>query len=422
MLEGENLVLRNTKGNTLSWSISFQDLILVAFFSFVLFSSSSASFLYIAFFLFVLWIIVASFKTNIIKYYLLDAKNLILLILCFYFFVTGLIGGTFLFSIKQVGATLIMYSPILVFDYYKIKKNQKSLPFVITSLIVVWMLCSVFAIYFYTTHPGSAKLYTADSTAFGNVAIGGGMLLGYGAAMLSCICVDMLFSKKHKISLLIAILLSLFLLFKTESTITLICSLVGIVFSLVGSVFKTKKSVKYLLFLFFVVAFAVFFFNIKGIGELVVSYGRSLNSTFGNRIVAFGYAMIGDNSNGSYAFERASLILTSLQTFFEHPLFGVAHIHGNGYLGVENYGVGNHSAWLDILANYGIVFGSMHLFIYFKQVLEVSKTKNNIFSIGWIVCLVVMGLFNPIKAWHLNFVLFFLIPSLNIVNFSGERK
>ena len=422
MPDSTNLLLRSIKGRPLSWSFSPQDLILVAFFGFVLFSNSNGSFLYIAFFLFAFWLIAASFKTNILKYYLLDPKNVILLVLCFYFFVTGIIGGTFLFSIKQVGATLVMYSPILAFDYYKIKNNQKSLPFLITVMIIIWFSCSLFAIYYYITHPGLAKVYAADSSALGNVAIGGGMLLGYGSALLSCVCVDLLFSKKHKFVLLAAIFLALFLLFKIESTITLICSIVGIVFSFVGSAFRTKKTVKYLFFLFFIVVFAAFFFCLKPIGELVIAYGHSLNSTFGNRIVSFGYAIIGDNSNGSYAFERASLMFTSLQTFLKHPLFGVAYLHGNGYLGVTNYGVGNHSAWLDILANYGIVFGLLHLSLYIKQVSEVTKKKKNIFSIGWIVCLFVLGLFNPIKAWHLNFVLFFLIPSLNIVRFGGKQK
>ena len=163
----------------------------------------------------------------------------------------------------------------------------------------------------------------------------------------------------------------------------------------------------------------VFAANIKTIGNWIVEMGVKQESTFGNRIESFGYAMMGDTQGGEYALERGAIVLQSIKTFLRYPLTGVCYQHGNSFYHPKNYGVGNHCAWFDFLANYGIVFGLAFCMVYIYQIKALYKSRN--FSKGWAFCLLLAGCFNPITGFQPSMFIFFLIPALDLIIQEAEK-
>ena len=101
--------------------------------------------------------------------------------------------------------------------------------------------------------------------------------------------------------------------------------------------------------------------------------------------------------------------MKSLKTFINNPLFGVSYRHGNNYLKASDFGIGNHCEWADALANYGLIGGVPMLLIYYYNVREVLQMPNRL-SKGWLVCMLVMGMFNPFRSFQSHLILFFIIP------------
>lgn len=395
------------------------DFITCVFCAYMFSGNTGNLFLYISLGLFVIWLVIAyvtkpGFATRCIN----DKKIICLFVVILYSFMCGMFNGSVIFLIKQVGATILLYSPIFIFDYY-CSSGKKSIKFIVGCMLLCWVYFSIKAIIFFTVNVGSAKTLTADSDAYGSIAIGGGLLLAYATAIFSNILVDFILQKRKRVICILLLILSIYLLFKTESTVTLVCTLCGMAFSFISA--KGSNTQKYLRSFISIVLIVLFVFNLENIGRYIVEFGVQLNSTFGNRVKSFGYVFMGDADRGSYAVERGLIMLRSLETFFKYPLTGVCYQHGNGFYPVEDYGIGNHCAWIDAFANYGVIVGAIFCLIYVYQIREIKKNKDSIFSKGWVICLILMGLFNPIKAFHPNLLVFFIIPALNIL-IGREKK
>lgn len=122
-------------------------------------------------------------------------------------------------------------------------------------------------------------------------------------------------------------------------------------------------------------------------------------------------------------FYRLRLYLSSLQTFLQHPCFGIYGPFGNPYSGV----VGGHSGWLDLMAFYGL-FASIPLFsaIYmnFRKLRVYFKTSN---YFGFILVIqllfITFGFVNPIVyVSEMGFVLFFIIPAIPFLPYAFKKR
>lgn len=401
--------------------IKFVDVITVGFCGYMFFGSTGSEYLYISLALFVFWFASAlissrEFVTRIVK----DKKYIFFLVADVYAFVSGLSVGGLVFSLKKLVATALLFSPILIYCFYKSTEEKRRIRFVLFCLILCWVISSVQAILFYSAHANSAKTLAADARAYGDIAIGGGMLLAYATALFASILTDMFFQKKKRFWSVCLLILSLYLLVKTESTITLICGIIGIGVSIIGKPEKNQswKIIKIAVVTLLMVWLLV---NLRTVGNGIINLGASIGGVFGDRVKSFGYALYGDTANGSYAFERLTKISESFMTFLRNPITGVCYLHGNGFIRPEQVGVGNHSAWMDAFANYGILFGSIFILPYALQMKDLLKNSSGIFTYGWIVCFVLMGLLNPIEGFQPNLFLFLIIPLMNQL-FIIEKK
>ena len=394
------------------------DILTCVYCAFMFSGNTSDTYLYIAFGLFVLWTFVACItKPNFLNACINDKKVLCLLAVIVFSFICGLFEAPIFFLMKQVGGTFLLFSPILIFHYYR-TSEKKSIRFVVGVMLICWVFFSIKAIHFYTENAGSAKTLTADSDAYGDIAIGGGMMLAFASAIFSAVLVDFIIQNKKRVLCIALLILSVYLLIKTESTVTLVCGFAGIVVSFVSAKGSAKgKLVRAIIAVVLLIVFAV---NIEAIGTWIVEIGIKQESTFGDRLESFGYAMMGDAGGGEYALDRGAIMLQSINTFLKCPITGVCYQHGNSFYHPSNYGVGNHCAWFDFFANYGILFGLLFCMVYFYQIKELLKSKN--FSKGWIFCLLLTGCFNPIVGFQPSMFIFFLIPALDLIMQANHQE
>jgi len=126
-----------------------------------------------------------------------------------------------------------------------------------------------------------------------------------------------------------------------------------------------------------------------------------------------------DNYEASYSLNRFLIPFDTVKTFLESPFFGVAYKHGNMIGGIRGAGVGNHCEFIDAFANFGLIGGIPFVTMYWVQIKEIIKRHISQPSFAWIINIVLLGLFNPLRYFHFNFVLFFFIPAVALLY---ERK
>ncbi len=102
------------------------------------------------------------------------------------------------------------------------------------------------------------------------------------------------------------------------------------------------------------------------------------------------YMLLSYGSDAAYMSDmRLDLMQESLETFFKYPLFGVYGLDLNGR-------AGGHSAWLDGLANYGILrYALFVLFLVsiFKEMLKGNKRKKPLYAV--ISIYILLSVVNP---------------------------
>ncbi len=407
--------------------LRLSDIVLLAFLVYSMGGSSSSSHLYISIGLLGMWVVCA-FITDPRTFQLAfkDRKILWLFLFLLYAFMTGLIVGDFSFEIKQFVAGFYMYSPILILNYY-IKKDELDigrLSAIVFCALAIMLFYSYKAIVFYGQHASAARYLAMNREKYGDIAIGGGYALAYGSAILSILLFSLLIEGRieSRIKRLLAIgmiLVGTLVVITTQSTVAVVCWAISVV---VAIVFRDKRenrgSVNAVVIKSFIVILsaAIIFFTIRYIGQFVMWIASTQEGMFANRLRELGNVLIGEESFGSgYAFSRFTMPFKSIGTFFTHPLLGVNYMHGNNFLDSSLFGVGQHGEWADALANYGIIFGTCLIAIYVKQIKEVQKYNVGI-SPAWWICLILIGLFNPVRTFNANVNVFLVVPLIAIIN------
>jgi O-antigen ligase len=128
----------------------------------------------------------------------------------------------------------------------------------------------------------------------------------------------------------------------------------------------------------------------------------------GEKLVSFETGSKSEN----YVDERWGLVVDSFNAFLDNPVFGVGYMAGNKLSELEKYNVGTHSEICDSLAEYGMI-GCFFLFGYF--ILSFKRTNRGIKNKSYLVTLFIMALMNPFQYFHGFYVLFVLIPFINLL-------
>lgn len=403
------------------------DFVSFIYLSFILIGSLSSSYMYIATALFFVWLVILIFSSSgSLKRILCDRKTNLLFFYLIIAFLYGIYKAPVEHCLKQFMEALMMFSPFMIFDHYR--KHTNSLPILLLLIIITWVGVSIAMLEFYNAignlygdlyREGAARVVVSDKEAFGGVILGGGYCIAYGGALLICVVFNMFLDKylSTLIEKLIGILVmavTLFLVLKTESTITTLSMVVGVIVTILYRDNAKGGGTKLLLLL----GIIIFIICAKPLGKFLIEQSSNIEGVVAKRIASFGATLSGDGGgNSDYTMFRFLIPFQSLGVFLESPMIGVSYLHGNGFISPEEVGVGNHSEWCDALADYGILGGIPYLLIYILQVKEIKKMGLK-FSIGWAVCLFLLGFFNPFRGFQSHIMLFFIIPAIKLVYYN----
>ena len=375
---------------------------------------------YIIVALFLVWNFIAAIEDIRAYNYAVGSKVFLWLFLfLLYYFFSSFIIADLVYTLEYVIIYFCLYGTAIQYRYYYFRNSQKEIRTIIYMLIMGFVIFSLSAISFYTINPSAARILAADYYAFDNIAIGGGYSIAFGASILSVFLFEMIlrrqyFGKKNVWIFIILFLLFEILLIKTESTTTLIANIFGILIGIIAKMYDNEKDRienKILISAILIVCVLLVVLNINEIRKYIVDItANGTDNVLIRRFNRIGQKMqyqgVGSGYT-NYVDERFGTISKSWNTFLQNPVFGVGYKCGNIYSLLDVFGVGAHSEFVDVLAQYGIVGFSFWIMFISSAI----KYQNNSFKCkGWKATLLIMLIFNPFRSFHGYVVAFFLIP------------
>ena len=375
---------------------------------------------YIIVALFLVWNCIAAVEDFKAYNYAVGSKTFLWLFLfVLYYFLSSFIIADLVYTLEYVIIYFCLYGTAIQYRYYYYRNNSKEIRAITRILILGLVFFSVSAISFYTINPSAARILAADYYAFDNIAIGGGYSIAFGASILSVFLFEMLLRRQYLGKKLVLVFILLFILFeilliKTESTTTLIANMFGILIGIIVKMYDNGKGRienKVIISAILIICFLLVVLNINEIGKYIVDITASgTDNVLIRRFNRIGQKMqyqgVGSGYT-NYVDERFGTISESWNTFLQNPVFGVGYKCGNVYSLLEKFGVGTHSEFVDVLAQYGIIgffFWTMFISSALKYQINSFKCK------GWKATLLIMLIFNPFRSFHGFVVAFFLIP------------
>ena len=407
-------------------SIGISCMVFMAYVLFYLTGSNSGMHNVIQIGLFALWNVTAFAEDSKSYSYAISnrATRYLLLFLMYYFF-TGSLAGNLTHLLSYIGVYSMIYSGPVQFLYYYRRNRLKEIKCIVYLSLIGWIIISGLAISFYSRFPDAARTLAADSDAFGALYIGGGYAIAFGSAILLSFLVLLLFRRLFSLkkSILVA-LLAIFLLnlvVKTQSTTTLIAAVIG---SIVGIFYEIRNRLsKGARVLYYIFSVGLIVLLLNGVLTNIVFQlsGSASEEVYAKRFHRIGEKLVsfetGSNSE-NYVDERWGDVVVSFNTFLDYPVLGVGYMAGNEFSRLNIYSensefkVGAHSEICDSLARYGII-GCFFLFGYF--ILSFKRTNRGIKNKSYLVTLFIMALMNPFQYFHGFYVLFVLIPFINLL-------
>lgn len=394
----------------------FIDLYIVLYIFIAMSGSLSQIYLYVVMGFLVGLVVLLLFRTRFFDMEI-EKNYFLILFYLLYIFVVGLPVAGILYTSKQVGASIIQFSPLVIYHYYKTRTKVKTKLFILKCIYLILLFYLILSYFAYTRLGVEARRIADNSIDYGNLAIGGGYSFAYAITIFAVYLFDRLKNSKiknanEKILYIVLIILSTIVIFETRSTITFLAYSVGLLLTLMFPASNSKNNYQ-LHFITKIILFSIFIISIfilkGGIGNLFVSLGRNINNTIGDRVQSLGYLLL-NSGDGSYAASRMTIPINSFKTFLEYPIFGIAHLHGNGFYKPTLFGAGNHCEWVDALTNWGLMGGLPFLFIYFSTILRIYKSNERKLGIGLWVTFIVLGLFNPFRSIQTSLILFLVLP------------
>lgn len=345
-----------------------------------------------------------------------ERKTLLAAIFLLYVFLSGLLNGGLKFEIGIFISGLMTFSSMIFYNFYSQNEEKDKLKTIISIIMFFYCIVAINALFFYSIHQSAARSLAMDANAFGFLMIGGGYQLAYFSAILGVACLGLIVEGRidSRINLFFAIVILIIaslVVLKTESTITLFMYGLSLLIALVFRRKKGKTNNNLVKIIVLLALTPLFFILIPKLGSFLMEISKSVEGSFSSRLYSLGSFISGNND--SYAELRLALPFQSLVTFLNNPLFGVSYQHGNNYLNSSLYGIAQHGEWFDALGNYGIFFGAIYLSIFILFIRDICVRKNRM-SLGWAVCMFLIGLLNPVYRWSPMFAFFFLVPSIQL--------
>lgn len=328
-------------------------------------------------------------------------------LLLFYFyiiFVYLFTDASLITYIKSITYLIIIYS---IFLYYFNGENRRFQKILCGLLILDFIAVGINTHFQLKINPLMAR-YLATGTdtremLLGNETFHGIGSYGYSYSLVAIILLLIflfLNQSKRKFLLFLSIVLSLTLLIQFAFTIAIMFTLFYIVVLLI---IKNKNSTVVMGFL--VIILFLIFLNMDYFASILTLFAeiQVIPYEVSVRLIELSDLFSGYDIFGTDLYSRQSLYLQSLDAFLNHVFIGT--------LSYDNiiYAAGGHSAWLDLLATFGLCSTPFFIFLYkaykycIKGVPVAFRTFVNVYwlyfvSLGFINTL----LFAPIfTVWFL---------------------
>lgn len=328
--------------------------------------------------------------------------------LCFYF-TSMFVATDFATAFARTVAMMEMMAPIYMYDLYKIDKwGGRKYPFWVLVIVLIINMSLSFAMIEIMGDTGLRQTIQGDSE---NLFKGAFSIVYSLAIIVPCV----VYAIKHMYairlkksrSLLLIVMMAVFgiyatiLVFKAYFITALIVLIVGSLLAFIyGKRYWVLKSL--LVTGLFVL---LFLSNFNAIVSTVdnISYGASKQIT--PKLYELRSFFLGDVHEAYDMSSRNNLAESSLNTFLQHPVFGVSYM-AKDFSETSKIGIGNHSEWLDSLALYGFFSIFLFLFLFYA-------TRQQIKGIGFALSFFLfffIGINNPILSFTMMSTVYLLIP------------
>lgn len=305
---------------------------------------------------------------------------------------------------------LMIFSPVFVFLF--LKDNATKLQMKKALIYALFILGGIGAITLvtYILNPSIARMAAAYQEQYSGM-IFGGYSFAYGSALLLVYLFANLKNgtiHKYKWLTIVGIAFLFMIIFLTESSLTTFATIAGIIVTVIvdtkdgAANYSIKKFFKILILLGMIfVAYVIVEKNIDGIMAFI---NRKSDTLFFYRIGEVLRSVFYSDTTG-HVEKRSGLIGASWKLFCQSPIIGWGYRYGNVFSLGKQFGIGNHSEFLDILAKHGLIGGIPLLGVYYFGIKEYIKKYS-----GLLVSLIMLMFFNPFMTFTSFFIIFYVIP------------
>lgn len=325
--------------------------------------------------------------------------------LIFYFLSSAFSVGA-ISALNRVVAFMSVCSPILMYELLKRRKRSTRVWFVV--ILTGVLLFDVILSFQYQNLLGVTTMRDATIRGDQYYIVYIAFNISYSLAMIIPACLEIIkkrnksFSGNKKYVIVLGFIMVLFSIFlvRAQFMTAIILALLGFVFVVF---YKNKRVFRFLIGVGF--AFALFLLFLPSIIDLLNNNRKYYDISY--RLEEIQSLLSGNEQDATDIGARQNLSMLSLETFFRNPIFGVNHQLTSDRHVIQQ-GVGNHAAWPDSLALYGIF--ALLLFYFLHDTLK--RQKNDMGSKLTMVLFIVLGFLNPLLFFHQMFSAFLYIPLL----------
>lgn len=316
-----------------------------------------------------------------------------------------------------------LFFPIVMYIYFK--NEKKSLKTLLYVGFLVWAVIGIRAVIMYSTGQVSARDVISHKVE-GNFMIGGGYGLAIGSTILGVFLLEMILWKKVKANIfnIAFIVLMCLVVFYTQSTITIIALFFGLLCAFIFRLFKISTLKEFgasqLVAVMVMIMGALLLFAYKeSIGHYILNATAGSDDVVMNRLKEIGVLLTQGSESSSYLGsdmgDRMNRLSSSVDVFFDYPLFGAMLEHGSNFYQLQEIGIGSHGEFFDAFGLYGIINAIPYLGMFFVSVYRERKLQKASIGFGYIVAILILMFFNPFLFAQSNLVLFFMVPVMTLI-------
>lgn len=298
------------------------------------------------------------------------------------------------------------------------KRSNNVRRFFVLCFMLDSIVININTVFVLSTSKNIARIYASGSAAVVDAGFDYFLLASYGyvyalviAIILAITCFPDIKNKSKllRTTIYIYILTGLAVIIKTEYTIALITTIIGIVVAIITR-YKVDPKAILLTIIFGIIGF----FSVEWLLNIAIS--TNLFGTFiSERFKEILFAINGNTSSASDLSARLQLYERTFRMLPKSLLFGIYEYGDYG-----RYLIGYHTEWPDRLAMFGLFRYLLYCVFLYKSIkFSLSGIKYKL--IAGLLCFIFIGFINPIITKDAYLVLLFFIPLL-FENEQGTEK